>query len=311
MTFVFYSSGIFHVKVNATHIQQAEFWAASLWYKALPRWSGRSGQDKSYRLHVIHPALQALLRETFPERGIRILELGCGDGAFLDDRRGRELIDDGGAYLGIDISAELIENARKLYAGENIDFLHGNLTDPALAARMVNRQEFWDCALSIFALQEIPNLESVMWNLKRILPAGILIIFVTVHPEFAEWLTEEGRMKKADDHIGIHNREGIESGKITWRWAGYYPIVDEPHEPFYLPYFHRSIDDYRSLLEQSGFDVEKIVELPEKKHALPALVKQGISPFTPFETNLYWPRISESPSSIAICAWKEGKREQK
>ncbi len=288
------------MNVKDARIQKAESWASSLWREALPRWSGRSGQDKNYRKHVVHPALLSLLRKNFPEGGIRILELGCGDGVFLDDTGLKALIDNGGSYSGIDISSKLIEKARLKHTAENIVFLRGSLTDTGLVDSIASRKESWNCVLSVFAVQEMPDIESMMINLSKLLPGRVLSIFVTVHPDFGEWLMHEGRMRKEEELTG-----GIEQGELQWRWAGYYPIVDEPLEAFYLPYFHRSIEDYRSIFAKYGFITQDIVELPEKKHELPLLVKRGVSPFTPFETNLYWPRIGEAPSSIVFLAGKE------
>ncbi len=293
------------------YIKKAELWAASLWRETLSRWSGRSGQDKNYRQNVINPAVLSLLHERFPDQGIRILELGCGDGVLLNDPKWRELVDNGGAYLGIDISAELIGKARHNHIGENIDFIIENLADPTLAVSIVSRNESWDCVLSIFMLQEIPNLEPVLGNLDRIMSGGCPAVLIAVHPDFADWLMKEERMRKVDYYNDVAAQKGIESGEDPWRWAGYYPIVDEPLEVFYLPYFHRSLSDYRSLMDKFGFTIEKIMELPEKEYDLPLLVKSGISPFTPFGTNIYWPRIGEAPSSIAIIARKDKKSEQK
>ena len=89
----------------------------------------------------------------------------------------------------------------------------------------------------------------------------------------------------------------------AWRWAGYYPIMDEPREAFFLPYFHRTVEDYRSALEGSGFIIERILEFPDSKQ-IPSLLKRGISPFAPFKNNLYWPRIGEAPSSLAFITHK-------
>ena len=283
-----------------TLILKAESWASSLWSDALPRWSGRSGQDKNYRKHVVHPAILSLLRKNFPEGEIRILELGCGDGVFLDDTGLKALIDNGGSYSGIDISSKLVEEARLKHTAENIVFLRVSMADTALFDRIVSQNESWNCILSVFAIQEVPDIESMMENLLRILPEGVLTVFVTVHPDFGEWLMQEGRMRKEEELAS-----GIEQEELQWRWAGYYPIVDEPLEAFYLPYFHRNLEDYRSIFARYGFFTQDIVELPEKKHELPQLVKRGISPFTPFETNLYWPRIGEVPSSIVFLARKE------
>ena len=57
-------------------------------------------------------------------------------------------------------------------------------------------------------------------------------------------------------------------------------------------------------MERFGIIVEKIIELPDKND-LPLLMKQGFSPFTPFEHNIYWPRICEVPSALFTIARKE------
>ena len=287
------------MKTRENIIHDAEVWAKTVWNEALLRWSVRSGQDKSYRWHVIYPAIVNILSESFQNKRLRILDLGCGDGIFLDNQNTSELIANDGAYLGVDISGELIEKARDRHNENNVGFLVGNLSDTDFARRILNRETGWDCVLSVFVIQEIPDIESFMENLERILKTGAFALIVTVHPDFALWLKQTGRMRITGDHANFHEQESP-----PWRWAGYYPIVDEPNEAFFLPYFHRTTEDYRSLMERFGIIVEKIIELPDKND-LPLLMKQGFSPFTPFEHNIYWPRICEVPSALFIIARKE------
>ena len=249
---------------------------------------------------MIHPAIIKILRERFPNRDLRILDLGCGDGIILDDQESRELLAENGDYLGVDVSSELLEKARERHHEKNVSFLQGNLSDNDLAQNIISRKNTWDCIISVFVIQEIPDIESFVINLKQLLDYVSLAIIVTVHPDFAEWLRDNGRMKAAEN---LTNPAGNEH--FHWRWAGYYPIVDEPHETFFLPHFHRTIQDYRTLLERFGIAVENIIELPERQNDLPRIAKQRISPFTSFKNNLYWPRISEAPSAIAIIARKE------
>lgn len=281
-------------------ISKAEIWVSSVWTDALPHWSVRSGQDKSYRWHVIHPAIVNILRKIYQNRHLRILDLGCGDGIMLDDQTMRELIANDGAYLGIDISRELLDKARQCHNEKNISFLQGNLSDLDFFQRIIERMDKWDCIVSVFVIQEIPDIESFLENLRQLLETVNVAIIVTVHPDFAEWLKQTGEMQLADDLP-----EYCELKNFPWRWAGYYPIVNEPHDTFFLPYFHRNIEDYRSLMERFGIAIEKIVELPDKQNELPLLVKQGFSPFYQFEKNIYWPRICEEPSALAIIARKE------
>jgi 2-polyprenyl-3-methyl-5-hydroxy-6-metoxy-1,4-benzoquinol methylase len=84
---------------SSSRLSRAESWAASLWETARGRWSGREDQDRNFRLHVVHPAVRSVLRKHFPEGGVRVLDLGCGDGALLADPENRELLRSG-SYLG-------------------------------------------------------------------------------------------------------------------------------------------------------------------------------------------------------------------
>ena len=98
-----------------TIINKAEIWVESMWHDAYTRWSERSGQDKSYRWRVIHPVIVNFIKNSYQDRHPHILDLGCGDGVFLDDQTTRELISGDGVYLGIDVSSKLLERARIIH----------------------------------------------------------------------------------------------------------------------------------------------------------------------------------------------------
>ena len=293
----------FRMNVDAS-IEQAEVWAAKLWRDSVNRWSNRTGQDISYREHVIHPALNAILHERFHGWGFRLLEVGCGDGFFLGHGVGCAITGEGGAYLGIDLSGELIDHARKRCPDPNIGFMRLDIS-AEYAAEAVRETGTWDCMQSVFAVQEIPDLPGMLANLRSIATPGMFVVIVTVHPDFGQWLLDNGHMSRAllagDNGSGL----ALHPDSVSWRWAGTYPIVDEPREPFHLPYFHRTIDDYRAYLARAGFRVDSIRELPDPAHQIPQLVERHISPFYNFDTNVYWPRIAEGPSSIAIIAHAE------
>ena len=292
-------------------IQKSEKWAASLWDKAHSRWAVRLGQDKNYRSHVIHPAIVSVLRELYPGGTIQILDLGCGDGVFLSDNAGKDILADGGSYTGVDISDELIGKARSLRSMGNVNFLQGNLTDPDFPGILLESGEEWNCVLSVMTIQEIPDLESFMTNLSRIVPEGVYTVIVTVHPDFAEWLKDKGRLEVENNLEFPVDKKGMEKNSSHWHWAGQYPIVDEPLKAFYLPYFHRTLEDYRQAFNRVGLSIEQMIELPDRKRDLPNFVKKKISPFIPFESNLYWPRIAESCSSLVFVARKVSRKVKK
>ncbi|MCE5252134.1 class I SAM-dependent methyltransferase [bacterium] len=296
--------------MNDEFIQHAEAWASSLWKNARDRWTGRTGQDRNYRSHVIHPALAEILMKLYPGGPVHVLDLGCGDGVFVGDAVGRGILDSGGSYTGVDISADFIARMRMPGESGRVDFIEGNLTDPGFPEKILARRREWNCIVSVFTVQEIPGLGSFMENLRIITPERAHVVIVTVHPDFADWLLDNGRINPAESLGKPSGTAGEGAEAALWRWAGEYPIVDEPNEAFYLPYFHRTIHDYRLCFARAGFTVEQVIALPEGSHELPRLIREGISPFTPFETNLYWPRIANAPSALAFIARREPNSEK-
>ena len=277
-------------------ITEAASWVDGVWRNASLRWQERSGQDRNYRSHVIMPAVGDIIRNLFGGgRNLDLLDLGCGDGVVLDDPLTGDFALPPGSYLGIDRVPDLIEHARHRHRAENISFMQGDLTDTGLSESIAGHHRDWDCVLSLFVPQELPDITSFLSVIAEVLDRDSRAVLVTVHPEFAEWLRETGHIRVID-HF---------SGSPLWDWAGLYPIVDEPNEPFYLPHFQRGIETYVSLCGQAGLKVETIHELPEPDRELPRLVKEGTSPFAPFETNVYWPRIGEAPSAVALVISKE------
>lgn len=277
---------------------RARAWASSLWDASAPRWTGREGQDRNFRTHVVHPALRDVLLKRFPGGGISLVDLGCGDGAFLDDPENGELLGSEGVYCGVDVSERLLATARARHPEAGAVFVHGDLSDPDTAERILRIGVTWDAALSVFVVQEMPEPVPLLDTLGRILAPGGVALVLTVLPSFGDWLKENGHMPVENDLVPDN-----EEFPRPWRWAGRYPIVDEPREPFHLPYFHRTVDDYRVAFLDAGFQNIEMREVPDG-HVRKALNARGISPFSPSETNVYWPRMIESPSALLIVAVK-------
>ena len=223
--------------------------------------------------------------------------------SWIGGRFGHKMLALAGVTTALDVAGPIdgvLEIARDRHIDENVSFVRGNLSDPDIARRIIERGIVWDVLLSVYVIQELPDIESFIMNLAKLVQTSAYVIIVTVHPDFAGWLKQTGSLKLEENLTSSDEQE-----TSSWRWAGYYPIVDEPNDTFTLPHFHRTVGDYRSLLGKSGFVVDKVLELPDKQRDLPHLVKQGFSPFSQFENNVYWPRIGEEPSALAIISRKE------
>ena len=298
-----------NTKHNA--IKQAETWASSLWSKAHSRWISRTGQDRNYRTSVLNPAIVSEVRGLFPEGGIHLLDLGCGDGFFLDDGVVKEMLAGDSSYIGVDISKDFIKKALTIYDPGKTDFIEDDITDPAFPDRLLLTDLFWNFVLSVMTVQEIADVSSYVENIAKIVENHQRVLIITVHPDFALWLRDNGRMEIEDDLSLPTDDSGSKTDKPLWHWAGLYPIVDEPNETFCLPYFHRTVKDYMQVFTHAGFSVDEVIELPGSKQELAVLVHDNISPFSGFDSNLYWPRIGETASSVAFVLQRKGTKKEK
>jgi 2-polyprenyl-3-methyl-5-hydroxy-6-metoxy-1,4-benzoquinol methylase len=292
------------VVTKSFELQYAEKWAQSLWNTSGDRWTTRKGQDITYRSCVVHPALERMIDQRMPQGPLSLLDLGCGDGILLEDARIRDRIVHGGKYLGIDMGPDLLSAAYRIHHGGSSRYLQSDLTDPGLPDAIRNLGRGWNCVLSVFVVQEIPDIAAFFRNLNQLLEPDAFAVIITVHPAFAEWLRYKGRLPVEEDVS-----PGETSDMPLWRWAGSYPIVDEPAAGFPLPHFQRTADDYRRFITEAGLRVESITDVPSIEE-LTRFRAEGFSPFREFPGNAYWPRIAEAPSSIAFTITREMSREK-
>jgi len=101
--------------------------------------------------------------------GVKILDLGCGNGRFT------KILPKGQKYLGIDISENLIEKAKKLHPEH--EFKVGDILDLS----GLEKEDF-DVVISLAAFHHIPSTKSridALKNMHRVLKSdGTLILTV-------------------------------------------------------------------------------------------------------------------------------------
>jgi 2-polyprenyl-3-methyl-5-hydroxy-6-metoxy-1,4-benzoquinol methylase len=128
---------------------------------------------------VTDPATAALLDLTGDVRGMRLLDVACGQG-----RVARELAARGARVTGADISAALLAKARAYEAARPraIDYVHADVTAPGALAGQA-----FAGAVCNFGLSDIDDLDAVLANVARLVRPGGWFTFSLLHPCFPGW----------------------------------------------------------------------------------------------------------------------------
>jgi 2-polyprenyl-3-methyl-5-hydroxy-6-metoxy-1,4-benzoquinol methylase len=171
--------------------------------------------------------------------GKRILDLGCGEGMF-----GTELLDDGAAYYhGIDGSHNMLQKAKEHLA----PYPHSR---SSLACIDLNdwteNASQYDLVLSRMVFHYIEDLEPIFNKVSSTLKPNGSFIFSVMHPTITATFDHfTGKQKRShwvvDDYFS--------TGKRVEQWMDHSVVK-----------YHKTIEDYISLLLRSGFQLENLKE---------------------------------------------------
>lgn len=118
-----------------------------------------------------------LLREVC--RGKRVLDVACGEGY------GSSLLRKWGAkeVVGVDVSRDAIENARKRFAAPGISYLVGDACD---LDTVLTGAESFDLIASFETMEHVPDVPGLLRGIrKRLAPGGTIAISCPNDPEIA------------------------------------------------------------------------------------------------------------------------------
>jgi SAM-dependent methyltransferase len=178
-----------------------------------------------------------------PLRGLRLLDLGCGDAAL-----GRDALADGAlSYLGVDGSANMVAAARQTLAGTLGRVEQAELeTWPA-------PPEVFDLVCSRLTLHYLPDLAPVFARARQVLVPGGRFVYSTEHPVLTA-CQRDGRDAVVADEWVVDDY--FRNGPRVTRWLGSEVLK-----------YHRTVEDHFMLLQQAGFVVEQLRESrPERRH---------------------------------------------
>ncbi len=221
------------------------------WYTG---WVGKAGSTYHRR-----SGLPAVMRLAAPQRGEKLLDIGCGHGVLA-----RPVMKAGADYTGVDFSPRLIKAAR----AENppaARFFHGDAREidklPGFAPGTFHKAVF------MLSIQDMDPLPAVIDQAALMLkPGGQLVIFM-LHPAFrvprgSGWGFDEQRklrFRRIDHYLqelNVPMKAFAEAGAPERRgttWS-----------------FHRPLQAYFSALFSNGMVVDAFEELPDPLEKQPS-----------------------------------------
>lgn len=215
-------------------------------WNAVAAWwvPGSTPKGDVNREWVIDPVLFRLLGEV---GGEQILDAGCGTGYLA-----RLLAQRGASVVGVDLSATLLEAARREEEREplGIAYHESDLADLSFLA-----DSTFDVAVSNVVLQDVRRLREAVREIHRVLRPGGRFLFSITHPCFERplpgtWVREPPDTERIEEWHHLAVDRYYEVAAVHWGPAGRPQIVG----------FHRPLQAYVAALHAAGFLVARLEE---------------------------------------------------
>src|SRR5262245_38505302 len=132
-----------------------------------------TGDAAAHRLRILHnvygPGARELLLRAGIQRGMRVVDLGCGTG--MVTQLLAELVGPAGEVVGVDYSAAQVEEARALLPAslKNVRFIEASATDTGLP------RESFDLVYCRFLLIHLKDPKSALSEMYDLLKPGAII----------------------------------------------------------------------------------------------------------------------------------------
>ncbi len=208
----------------------------------------------NYNNLLEQPALESLMPDV---SGKVVLDIGCGSGDFA-----AKCVRNGAAHvIGIDISENMINDARLKYSGERLEFIQVAFEDVKIDPSSI------DIVVSSLAFHYMANFRAVMEKVSHVLRDDGELLFSCEHPIVTankggkDWVLDE---KGAIRHFAVDHYHDEGQRTLTWIVEG-------------VVMYHRSMSTIVNTMIECGLKVEQLVEPTPTEEAvalLPTLAKE-------------------------------------
>lgn len=231
---------------------------AQEWIDIAPNWIRESREGtNSNRVGLLD---NPLIRLCDPVKGLRAIDLGCGEGRFS-----RMLSSRGAKYvLGVDLCGPMIEAANEIHMN-GVEFRVGDVQHmPWLT------DDSFDLAVSYLNQCDLPDFVSNVTEVHRILRPGGKFVIANLHPmrsAVGHWLKDKEGHK---EHVILDDY--FQEGERSWKMMG-----------VKFTNFHRTLESYISAFIQAGFSIKNIIE--------PAVTSQNLEKYPELNDELRGPNF--------------------
>jgi 2-polyprenyl-3-methyl-5-hydroxy-6-metoxy-1,4-benzoquinol methylase len=214
------------------------------WDDASDVWEDFEERGLDYSRDQVHgPALRNAVGNV---RGLRVLDIGCGQGRFT-----RTVARRGARVCGIDWSDAMIASARRHERADPLGIEY-HLRDARTVGTLWTPGTF-DLVVACMSFMDMPGLPRVLRASHRLLRPGGRLVFSISHPLNSAEVGWE--RPESSDRGGMVVRDYFEEGLGITPWA-----MPRLKRPFQTVYWHRTFESWFALLHRTGFQVETFAE---------------------------------------------------
>ncbi len=209
-----------------------------------------SNQGTPHHQRILNPCVQSLLGDVTEKD---LLDAGCGEGYLSRYYAGL-----GAHVTGIDLSKRLIEMASDKTPPElDITYVIGSICRLESLA-----EDSFDIVLCNLVLLNVACMKEAIYEFKRVLRLGGVLVFSVVHPAFDFY--GPGSWEMGEKDTATNRRRGlffkVDNYSVEKPYERYWRTREGKKFPQPITFYHRTVSSYITAIIEAGLTIEAVEE---------------------------------------------------